>query len=196
MDYDIGFRLPQAEPQFNAWIYNILYGRAGKLVEMLIENGYRALVDMSAFDLRRAAVEGGIGSLGKNRLILTPELGPRIRLIGLLTDLALPFTEPFTEDLCLPKCHVCERECPGQALYKGEHDADRCRPHFRGKQISDLVWSTCTTCMHSCPIGMKQTRNLEYYDHINRKVDQEQLNVEEESTHYLEGHTFGSMGAA
>jgi epoxyqueuosine reductase QueG len=168
MDYDIGFRLPEDAPQFNVWIYNILYGRAGKLAQMLIENGYRACVDMAAFDLRRAAVEGGVGSLGKNWLVLTPELGPRVRLIGLLTDLALPFTDRFTQDLCLPECHACERNCPGQALNGREYDADRCRPHFRGEQISDLVWCTCAECMHSCPVGMKQTRNLEYYDHIKR----------------------------
>src|SRR5712692_346176 len=49
---------------------------------------------------RHLGVEAGLGTLGLEVNILTPEFGPRIYLTGILTDLALEPDRPLTEQVC------------------------------------------------------------------------------------------------
>jgi ferredoxin len=68
--------------------------------------------------LRQAAVQAGLGSLGLNLMLLTPEFGPRLFLNGLLTDLDLEPDRPHPDELCpgLGECGRCAVACPEAAI--------------------------------------------------------------------------------
>lgn len=101
--------------------------RVGRLLE---EKGYRAAmvtpaspIEMSKdtkgflgdISLRHVAVGAGLGIIGKNRLLMTRQWGPRIRLGAVVTDALLITDSPLSENLC-DDCGICVQTCPAEAL--------------------------------------------------------------------------------
>ncbi len=70
-------------------------------------------------DLRRAAVEAGIGTYGKSGLVLIKGFGPRVRLGAILTTANLKPTPKKTASLCPTHCQICLLGCPSKALLGG-----------------------------------------------------------------------------
>jgi ferredoxin len=68
--------------------------------------------------LRQAAMRAGLGSLGLNTMLLTPQFGPRLFVSGVLTDLDVEPDSPFTGELCpgLEECGHCAEVCPEDAI--------------------------------------------------------------------------------
>ncbi len=64
---------------------------------------------------RLAAVAAGLGEIGYSKLLLTPEFGPRQRVIALLTDAPLEPDPLFSGKLC-DRCMLCVKNCPGKAI--------------------------------------------------------------------------------
>jgi epoxyqueuosine reductase QueG len=66
---------------------------------------------------RHLGVEAGLGTLGLEVNLLTPEFGPRIYLTGVLTELELEADAPMTEQVCIGEsCSRCLHSCPGSAV--------------------------------------------------------------------------------
>jgi len=66
---------------------------------------------------RHLGVEAGLGTLGLEVNILTPEFGPRIYLTGILTELELEPGERITEQVCIGEsCSRCLHSCPPNAV--------------------------------------------------------------------------------
>ncbi len=66
---------------------------------------------------RHLGVEAGLGTLGLEVNILTPEFGPRIYLTGVLTELELEADAVMTEQVCIGEsCSRCLHSCPGSAV--------------------------------------------------------------------------------
>ena len=101
------------------------------LAMVLERQGYKAVaippflpMDMSdgkygmvgSVDLRRAAVEAGIGSYGKSGLVLVKGFGPRVRLGAVLTSAPLKLTKRRAKFVCPEECQICLSGCPGKAL--------------------------------------------------------------------------------
>jgi len=116
-------------------VYHTLDWIAHQLVRFTEEKSFASVavsgwlpVDWSAdkrglvgdVDLRRAAVEAGLGTLGLNNLVITPQFGPRVRLGGLLTSATLKSDEKIKDNLCIPGCKLCIESCPANALHEGE----------------------------------------------------------------------------
>jgi epoxyqueuosine reductase QueG len=80
--------------------------------------GYSAPAGQGSLLLRQAAVKSGLGSLGLNQMLLTPEFGPRLFLAGVVTDLAVTPDAPFEDELCpgLEECGRCAAVCPELAI--------------------------------------------------------------------------------
>jgi len=66
---------------------------------------------------RHLGVEAGLGTLGMNVSLLTPEFGPRLYLTGVLTELELEADTPLQEQVCLGEgCARCLYACPTDAV--------------------------------------------------------------------------------
>lgn len=66
---------------------------------------------------RHLGVEAGLGTLGLDVNILTPEYGPRVYLTGVLTELELEPDERITEQVCIGEsCSRCVHSCPTDAV--------------------------------------------------------------------------------
>jgi len=77
--------------------------------------------------LDHAAVEAGLGTLGLNRMLLTPEFGPRVMLTGVLSTVPVEAGKRMEEALCLgPSCGRCLASCPGDVIRHWDRDWAAC----------------------------------------------------------------------
>ena len=115
--------------------------------------------------LRHAAQLSGLGCIGHNAMLITPEYGPRVQLGAILTDAILPLTPVLAENPCTG-CGLCIEQCPADALEAplppAEYspvDREKCmgfRREHGGK--SPLGYpNACGICRAVCPVGSKQS---------------------------------------
>jgi len=71
------------------------------------------------FQHKTAARMSGLGWIGKNGLLITPEYGPRVRLGTVVTNMALPVENKILERDC-KDCDLCKKMCPAMAI-QGEN---------------------------------------------------------------------------
>ena len=64
---------------------------------------------------KTVATKGGLGWIGKNCLLVTPQYGSAIRISSLLTNAPLKCDEPVNQSNC-GTCNQCVVNCPAQAL--------------------------------------------------------------------------------
>ncbi|WP_340066908.1 hypothetical protein [Ascidiimonas aurantiaca] len=100
----------------------------------------------------------GMGAVGKNGLLITPEFGPSLRLAAVFVNIDnLPLVtledneHLWIRDFC-EICNKCVRSCPGNAIYEKTKilddgypqfiDREKCAPHFS---------KNCSRCISSCP---------------------------------------------
>ena len=83
--------------------------------------------------LKQVAAAGGLGSLGRNTVLLTPRFGPRLLLSGVVSGRRVQESRQGESSagrkeapLC-KGCGRCIRACPGGALGPEGVDAFRCR---------------------------------------------------------------------
>ena len=102
----------------------------------------------------------GIGWIGKNCLLITPDHGPRLRLISLLTKAPLNTVDNPLEQRCR-ECDECVKICPVQAI-KGRNyvpgeprelrlDAQKCRDYFDSMKKTKR-YAVCGMCLYACPV--------------------------------------------
>ncbi len=92
--------------------------------------------------LDHAAVEAGLGTLGLNRMLLTPEYGPRVMLTAVLSSVPVEADRRMETALCLgPSCGRCLAACPGDVIKHWNRDwvaCDRYRSPHGFAQLSGL----------------------------------------------------------
>ena len=80
--------------------------------------------------LPHAAVEAGLGTLGLNLQLLTPEFGPRVVLTAVLCSVPVECDAPMAQALCLgPSCGRCLKTCPPDAVREWDRDWKACDTH-------------------------------------------------------------------
>lgn len=104
---------------------------AVKLASFLASLGYKSRAHIDANYLvvcPLVARDAGLGEIGRMGLLMTPKLGPRVRLAVVTTELELPL-DPRNEDKSMTEfcrfCKKCADVCPSQAIPKEEMTADR-----------------------------------------------------------------------
>ena len=76
---------------------------------------------------RHLGVEAGLGTLGLEVNILTPEFGPRLYLTGILTELELQPDRRMEEQVCIGEsCSRCLHACPPDAVRQWGLDKAAC----------------------------------------------------------------------
>jgi epoxyqueuosine reductase len=122
---------PKEEPELDWWRDGYTGGTQGNRILMSInaklskwieeEKGITSAklpyhIEHGGIFLKDAAVLAGLGCIGKNNMLVTPEYGPRIRLRAMLTDVALPCTGRLDFDPCEECDMPCQRVCPQKAF--------------------------------------------------------------------------------
>jgi epoxyqueuosine reductase QueG len=84
----------------------------------------------------------GLGTLGMNCSILTPEFGPRGYVTSVITNCPLPADAPMAREMC-EHCGLCVESCPIGAIDgKGWKNPFPC-----------ASYGCCSTCIAICPVG-------------------------------------------
>ncbi|WP_064201648.1 tRNA epoxyqueuosine(34) reductase QueG [Brevibacillus brevis] len=161
--------------------HHVLRDKLDKLTRFImeLEPGARieSMVDTGALSDRAVAERAGIGFVGKNCAIITPEFGSWVYLGELVTNLPLPSDHPIEEGC--GDCNICVDACPTGALIQGgQLDAQRCVAYltqvkdfipdeFRGK-IGNRLYG-CDTCQTVCP----KNRRIDNDHHAEFQPDPE-----------------------
>lgn len=101
------------------------------------------------------AQEAGLGWIGKNGMLITPQFGPRLRLNAVLTNALLSPDKPFNENLC-GSCLVCIKTCIGNAIGENGYDPVKCFKNEveNGEALIGVPYKLCKAfCLINCPVG-------------------------------------------
>lgn len=159
-DWELTQQIPSDEAEKSAMFgYAEGMKRTALLAEYLKDQGYRAAPQGFTGDgiTIHYGVAAGLGQLGLNGQLLTPEAGSRCRILLLTTDAPLTFDEPVDYGLhkVCDECRACVRNCPVGAIpqnrkpYRGVTKAKlntvRCLPVVAQA-------AGCAVCMKVCPV--------------------------------------------
>ncbi len=130
-----------------------LIRRLGYRARAHVDGSYRVICPLVARD-------AGLGEIGRMGLLMTPRLGPRVRIAVVTTDLPLTPDHPrrdFTVlDFCA-RCRKCARACPSGAISMGDPspDARGVRRWRIDSEACFTLWTRlgtdCARCMAVCP---------------------------------------------
>jgi epoxyqueuosine reductase len=120
------------KPELDWWVTGISAGNTAgnkllmstfdKLADWLkLEMGNHSFklpyhIEHGAIYMKDAAVLAGLGCIGKNNILVTPQFGPRQRLRVMLTDADLPSTGVMVYDPCADCPLPCRDACPQKAF--------------------------------------------------------------------------------
>ena len=142
-------------------------------VEYIKDQGYNAIGQNSTYVTsndnlstplphKTVATRAGLGWIGKNALLITPEYGSAIRISSVLTNMPLITNEPINESKC-GTCNKCVEACPASAIKgllwnvnsKREEllNPFKCRKKAREllKQRIGIEGAICGKCIEVCP---------------------------------------------
>lgn len=119
----------------------------------------------AVFSHKLAAHLAGLGWIGKSCLLITPEVGPRVRWVSVLTDADLPVTGEPLQEKC-GTCKECVEICPvnaftGKPFRDGEpreirYDASKCDRYFEKMKEKKPGLDVCGLCLYVCPYGRQK----------------------------------------
>lgn len=126
--------------------------RVGYPARAHIDGNYRVICPLVARD-------AGLGEIGRMGLLMTPEVGPRVRIAVVTTDLPLVPSEGRRDatvlDFCA-RCRKCADVCPSRAISfddrtmidgvpRWQIDSDACFT------LWTVIGTDCARCMSACP---------------------------------------------
>ena len=174
MDYDAVKVSPTCISQATAGLaYSQMAFVAASLAQFIRDLGYTAIPSGNDTGLDiPMAVDAGMGELGRNGLLITPEFGPRVRIAKVLTDLPLKPDSPleFGVDRFCQLCLKCATHCPSQCIQYGDRtdkpvnistnpgvmkwpiNAEKCMEFWARNGNS------CCNCIRVCPFNKPSGR--------------------------------------
>ncbi len=188
---------------YHTFIKKLLF-ELSDFIRSLIDKdfNFKVCVDSAPIAERALAVRAGLGFIGKNHMLINPELGCKIFLGEIITDLKL---EPDrksrvrdnapNESYC-STCNKCIKVCPTGALRPdGFLDASKCInyltieykseiPPELEEKIGDRLFG-CEECINVCPYQKNapvcKNKQFKYYPERVKINLNEVLNMNEET---------------
>jgi epoxyqueuosine reductase len=159
--------------------------RGGRIVSLPLHAfvKFKACVDSVPIAERALAQRAGLGFIGRNHMLISPELGNQILLGELITTLELQPDEPMDKHPC-GDCGKCLRACPTGALgFDGTFDARKCISYLtieagnagvspalkkcdRDGRVPNYIFG-CDECILACPheLGKPERKNMDFQHH-------------------------------
>ncbi len=180
----LAFMHDQKDPQLDWW--GGKYGTPGNRILINIEKdlarwlaqkyGITAhdlayQVDEGGIFLKDTAVLAGLGALGKNNLLITPDFGPRVRLRAFMIDIDVEPTGPIDFAPCETCDMPCRQACPQGAFQSGSYDRSLCNEQMEHDKenaltckdpdyvnSSGILIKYCRVCEFVCPVARKEEK--------------------------------------
>ena len=135
---------------------------AVQLGNLIRSMGYRALAHIDGnyrVVAPLVARDAGLGEIGRMGLLMTPDLGPRVRLGVVTTDLPLIPDPAGYAPSVLDFCRVCKKcadNCPVRAIPSGDREEIDGALRWRiDQEVCYRYWcvtgTDCARCMALCP---------------------------------------------
>ena len=180
---------------YHVYLENKLEKLAARLQKKLNKSfNYKIFVDEAPFLEKALARKAGIGFIGKNTLLINPELGSNLFLGEIFTDLEITKDQPLADDC--GDCRRCIDNCQVDAL-KSEYllAAEECTAYLTQKKgilseaeikkIGHHIWG-CDDCKDVCPYNKKADKltaselmifdkGIKYFLNLERKELPEEL---------------------
>lgn len=112
------------------------------------------------FSHKQAAVEAGLGAVGRNSLFIHKDFGSAVRLGTLFTDCEFE-TEAASPPAVCEGCRRCVEACPARAIKGGSwspevsrediFDAEKCSEYMKRRFQNIGRGAVCGICMRVCP---------------------------------------------
>ena len=164
---------------YRSHCYDIINARLDQIISLvastLQRGGYSAFPIPAAkrvdddricaiFSHKLSAHLAGLGWIGKNCLLITPDMGPRVRWATVLTDAPLATTGRPIDARC-GECRECVDICPVKGFtgrpFRAEEpravrfDAGKCDRYFSKMKEKDAETAVCGLCLYTCPYGRR-----------------------------------------
>ncbi len=121
-------------------------------------------IDLTApFSFKFAAVNAGLGWIGKNDVVVTKKYGPRVRLSVILMNEPFVYGEKVLHSNCPEGCRKCVDACPHKALHNVQWNSSSLRSDIIDYRLCNEKRSlyikthgrkhACGLCMAACPLG-------------------------------------------
>ncbi|MFH1218623.1 MAG: tRNA epoxyqueuosine(34) reductase QueG [Candidatus Peregrinibacteria bacterium] len=134
----------------------------------------RSFTDSAPILERTLAIQAGLGQLGKNSTLITPQFGSWIFLSEILTTLDLNSVPGQDSNLKICKnCNICIKSCPANAITpNGQIDARRCLSYLTIEHKGPLPKSAhtplrqtrtlfgCDICQQVCPQNKLRQKDI------------------------------------
>jgi len=148
-----------AEKEIFRTYYELCF-MANRIKDFLNDRGYNAEAGPSLggeVNYPLLAQKAGLGFIGKHGLLITPALGPSLRLAAVYTDIEnLPIAESndhvWIRDFC-ETCNQCVKKCPGNAIYKNTkifEDGSKQCIDYKKCAVPFSRNRGCTVCVKEC----------------------------------------------
>ena len=156
---------PKEKPEMDWW-----YGRISPSGNKVLMNTAKALcewipanfaIDVFHFPyhiehggiyLKDSAVMAGLGCIGRNNMLVTPEFGPRVRLRAIALSVPIPSTGPSAFNPCVQCDDLCRKACP-------QHAFDNCTYTPEEYNLAILPGTDGTYARPSCNIQMEKNND-------------------------------------
>jgi reductive dehalogenase len=167
MDHELTMTGPQAPVVMESAQQYLRCGMiATQLALTLRHLGYEATTHIDAnYDVicPLVARDAGLGEIGRMGLLMTPGLGPRVRLAVVTTDAPLVTDKPAYDNTVLDFCTICRKcasACPSSSIPSGDREDHPGGLRWRINQESCFnywcrVGTDCGRCMAVCPYSHK-----------------------------------------
>jgi len=148
---------------------------------------HRIYVDTGPLLERELAQRAGLGWIGKNTMLINPDIGSWTFLAEVMLDLKLPYDKPYLVDRC-GSCTLCIDSCPTKAISIDTRgiDSRKCISYLtiEHKGLVDLDKRSfvddwlfgCDICQEVCPWNQRFAQTK---DDSNKKEALTALNLSE-----------------
>jgi reductive dehalogenase len=130
-----------------AWIRELGYEATAH-----IDGNYEVLCPL-------VAVDAGLGTIGRMGLLMTPRLGPRVRISVVTTNMPVSYGKARPDRTTLHFCHLCKKcagVCPASAIPDGPREIIEGKERWQiDSERCYHYWTTsgtdCGRCISACP---------------------------------------------